>query len=366
MSKKDPVLTSRRQFVKAVGAGSAMLAAPAFFLGCQTDSKTAKKTVVIGKGEHRYECLHDWGELPTGHEYGGASHGIAIDSAGRIYVTHHGKPGSIFVFDPEGQFVRAMGKEFMEGEHAVGHGIDIRKDGGEEFLYLSPNNDTYGFAKMTLMGELVWQKDRNTIARDSGLYEKKGEAEARFRATNVNFAPDGGYYLGDGYGSGYIHRYDKNDKYIDSFGGAGEEDGKFRTPHGHWLDDRDGTPKLVVCDRANKRLQFFDLEGKYLSKLEGFLFPADVDIQGDIMIVPDLHCRITVLDRNNNVLVQLGEDEEWRQKALADEFKMRGQRERWQPGKFIHPHDACFDKDGNIFVAEWVKTGRITKLRKVS
>jgi hypothetical protein len=62
---------------------------------------------------------------------------------------------------------------------------------------------------------------------------------------------------------------------------------------------------------------------------------------------------------------QLGDDEAWRAKALAG-FKMRGQRDQWQPGKFVHPHDACFDKDGNIFVAEWVQTGRVTKLRKVS
>jgi len=27
-------------------------------------------------------------------------------------------------------------------------------------------------------------------------------------------------------------------------------------------------------------------------------------------------------------------------------------------GKFVHPHDACFDKDGNIYVVEWVSTGR--------
>jgi hypothetical protein len=38
----------------------------------------------------------------------------------------------------------------------------------------------------------------------------------------------------------------------------------------------------------------------------------------------------------------------------------------WQPGKFLHPHDACFDAAGNIFVAEWVHTGRITKLRKLA
>ena len=325
-------------------------------------SRTSAKNVVIGEGEYRYECIHDWGQLPSGHDYGGASHGVAIDSAGRVYITHHGTPGSIFVFDPDGKFVRAMGAEFMEKGHGVGHGIDIRRDSSEEYLYLAPNNRSFGFAKMTLDGEVVWQKDRDTIARDSGVYEQK---DARFRATNINFSPDGGYFLGDGYGSGYIHRYDKYDRYITSFGGSGTEAGLFRTPHGQWLDERSGDPKVVVCDRANKRLQYFKLDGTYLSQLEGFLFPADIDIQGDLMLVPDLHCRVTLLDKENKVITQLGEDEAWRKKAL-DGFKMRGQRENWQPGKFIHPHDACFDHDGNIFVVEWVKTGRVTKLRKVT
>ncbi len=43
----------------------------------------------------------------------------------------------------------------------------------------------------------------------------------------------------------------------------------------------------------------------------------------------------------------------------------RGPREEFIPGQFICPHGACFDHDGNIFVAEWVEVGRVTKLRKV-
>ena len=39
---------------------------------------------------------------------------------------------AIVVFDPAGKFVRTFGKEY----HGGGHGIDIRKEGGEEFLYL--------------------------------------------------------------------------------------------------------------------------------------------------------------------------------------------------------------------------------------
>jgi len=36
------------------------------------------------------------------------------------------------------------------------------------------------------------------------------------------------------------------------------------------------------------------------------------------------------------------------------------------PGQFVNPHGACFDHAGNIFVAEWVEIGRVTKLRKLA
>jgi hypothetical protein len=41
-------------------------------------------------------------------------------------------------------------------------------------------------------------------------------------------------------------------------------------------------------------------------------------------------------------------------------------RDKFIPGQFMCPHGACFDRDGNIFVAEWVEVGRVTKLRKVA
>ena len=149
-----------------------------------------------------------------------------------------------------------------------------------------------------------------------------------------------------------------------TIGGGGNGPGQFRTPHGQWLDTRDGIPKLAVCDRANKRLQWFDMEGKHLKTLDGFLFPADIDVQGEIMLVPDLHARITLLDKEDKVITHLGDDPEWRKVALSKGFL--GKRDQWKAGRFVHPHDACFDKDGNIFVVEWVSTGRVTKLRKVS
>jgi hypothetical protein len=61
--------------------------------------------------------------------------------------------------------------------------------------------------------------------------------------------------------------------------------------------------------------------------------------------------------------VQLGYDPKWTEEVKK--FVIRGNEKLWQPGKFVHPHDACFDRDGNIFVTEWVQTGRVSLLKKV-
>jgi hypothetical protein len=67
----------------------------------------------------------------------------------------------------------------------------------------------------------------------------------------------------------WIHKYDKEHKYLKSFAGPGSEPGKCRTPHGLLLDTRVTPPVLLVADRENGRLQSFDLDGKFLSVIAG-------------------------------------------------------------------------------------------------
>jgi DNA-binding beta-propeller fold protein YncE len=354
----------RRDFLKQTGATALVSSLGAPFI--HASDKSSSRNPVVGSGEHRYECHHNWGDVP-GHIHWFETHGTAVDKAGLIYITHRAggdKPKSpdeaqdtVVVFDPDGKFVRSFGRAW----HGGGHGIDIREEGGEEFLYLSQMMPVNLLVKTSLMGEVVWIKQKPDESH------KYGDPNARFAPTNVAFSPDGGFFLADGYGSNYIHLYDKDAKYVRTFGGTGEAPGQFRTPHGLWLDDRkQDEPKLVVADRANARLQVFPV-GRDMpeSIVREVSFPAHFDTRGQILLVPDLHARVSLFDARNQVIAHLGYDPEWTKQVLEG-FKMRTQPERWEAGRFIHPHDACFDHDGNIFVAEWVATGRISKLRKLS
>jgi hypothetical protein len=306
--------------------------------------------------------LHNWGELPA-HVQWGETHGVAVDEAGFMYIKHRNRAetpmDAIVVFDPAGKYVTSFGKEY----HAGGHGIDIRKEGGVEYLYLCDVNKRQVIKSVLTADRKEEQIWKMCFPLEPGVYQKVSQ----FSPTNVAFAPDGGFYVADGYGSHYIHQYDKNARWVRTWGGAGKEPGQMQTPHGIWLDDRPRRePSLVVADRANARLQYFTLDGKPLGFVTVVSFPAHFDIRGIELLVPDLHARVSIFDKDNKVIVHLGYDPDWTKLVLADNFAMRSQPSRWEPGRFIHPHDACYDKDGNIFVVEWVPTGRISKLRKVS
>lgn len=356
---------SRRRFLTTAAAGTAAsLAVPAVITASKTDS-----LVVVGQGDHRYEAIHDWAQLPDPFRWQ-TTHNVAIDREGLVYVIHEGhadKPDhpAIFVFDDQGRLVRSFGSEFQGG----GHGIEVRQENDQEFLYVCAYQQVKAFAKLDLKGEVVWRKGApmkaGIYAEGEDTHPQKVWGRDRFMPTNFAFLPDGDFFLADGYGSYYIHRYDKDGNWKSCFAGPGEGKGKFDTPHGLWIDSRPGRqPQLIVTDRAHHTLQYLTLDGQHIETLEGYGLPANFDTFGELMVVPELVARVSILGADNQVIAQLGEDTD---RIRADaQFKIRADATLWKPGRFVHPHDACFDHEGNIFVAEWVATGRVTKLRRLS
>lgn len=355
---------SRRRFLSA----SASLAGAAILSGAPAVATTSRtfSEIMIGEGDYRYRVHHAFPQLPDKYTWQ-TTHNVAVDKAGNLYVIHEGRRDqkehpSIFVFDAEGKFIRAFGSQFQGG----GHGIEVRDEGGTEFLYVAAYQQVKCFTKMTLAGEIVWLKK---APMESGLYAPGEDTSTEaswnrkgFLPTNFAFLDDGGFLLADGYGTFAIHRYDKNANWVSCFGGAGEGKGTFNTAHGLWVDNRPGrTPSIVVTDRAHDTLQIFSMDGVYQETLTGFGLPANVDTWQNLMMVPELKACVSLLNEKNEVVARLGLAVD----RLNEVKNLRGQPDQWLDGQFVHPHDACFAPNGDIFVAEWVGTGRITKLVRV-
>jgi hypothetical protein len=362
MSRPNSVRRSRRRFLKSAAAAAAVtVAAPAVITQAKGDC-----TTLLGNDDHRFEVQHAFPQLPAKYSWQ-TTHNVAVDKAGNLYVIHEGRRElkdhpSIFVFSPDGTFIRAFGSQFQGG----GHGLEVHQEGGEEFLYVCAYQHLKTLAKLTLKGETVWQKfapmKSGVYAEGEDTTPEKIWGRNRFLPTNFAFLPDGDVLLVDGYGAYCVHRYDTNGNWKSHFGAPGQGKGTFNLPHGIWVDSR-GTrePTLIVCDRAHHKVQILSLDGKHLSTLDGFGLPANADTWNDLVVIPELHARVTLLDAENKVAAQLGDDV----KRVTTQQGIRTDPSSWIDGKFVHPHDACFAADGSIFVAEWVGSGRISRLKRL-
>jgi DNA-binding beta-propeller fold protein YncE len=319
-------------------------------------SKTTQ-TAVLGSGIHTYEVVPNWGPLPDGRKYGN-THGVCETADGRIFI-HNASPTGDCVceFTSEGKFIRSWGKEFFPGAH----GMQLRKEAGEEFLYFATTSN-YNVVKTNLKGERVFVIGYPKEARNA-----QGQpcypAEDKYCPTNIAFHPtDGSFYVADGYGSNYVHHFDAKGNYLRTWGGTGSDAGLMKCPHGIWCDTRDaGNPMIVVADRANVRLQWFTLDGKHLKTMDKELrHPCHFDQRGDDLLIPDLKGRLTILDKDNRLITHLGDNPDERKRANNGVPS-----DQLVPGQFCSPHQAIWDRAGNIYCVEWLNYGRVTKLRRV-
>jgi len=303
--------------------------------------------ILMGAESHRYAWSSGWGASQEG-EYGNTHGCVAVDSAGRIWFNTDTEK-ALIVLNRDGSVHKAFGKEFAGGLH----GMTIRTEGEEEYVYLA-HTSRQEVIKATMDGEVVWKIG---IPTESGHYPDPN----RYRPTDVSVAPDGSVFVADGYGSSWVHKFSSEGKYLLSIGGPGTEPGKFRTPHGLFVDDRGEEPVLLVADRENGRMQVFDLDGNHKQVVKGMLRrPCNVVPSGKDLVIPDLAGRVTILNEKYELICQLGDQPEPGLRANNGVA-----RDKWADGNFTAPHGAAADTEGNIYVVDWNFLGRITRLERL-
>ena len=319
----------------------------------------SSRLAVTGSGGHVYRVRHDWGNLPPRISYGN-THAVQVDADGLVYIHHtvHRSSQSdhaVVVFDLEGAFVDSWGSQFAGGAH----GMQLVREGSEEFFYFCDVRRCI-VQKTDLKGNVLLTLG---FPMESPAYERN---EARltpsWKPTNLAVADNGDICVADGYGSSFVVVYDRDGRYKTTFGGGRSDGvGQLNCPHGIAIDRRSGKQEVLVADRLNRRLQYFDLDGNHLRFGDGVDLPCHFDFAADgTLLIPDLARRVTLMDGGNRVLTHLGVGpDDWEQRRELE-------REHFPDGAFVCPHGACFGPEGDIFVTEWVEVGRVTRLEKVS
>ncbi|MCG5052994.1 MAG: hypothetical protein KA712_08535 [Myxococcales bacterium] len=306
----------------------------------------AKPGVKVGQGPHRYEWVEGWPKLPPGMNVGQTHGDVVIDSKDRVFFSVD-TGNALFMADPEGRILRVFGQDLAAGIHGMRL---VKEANGREVIWLA-HLGRHEVIKISLTGETLLTipfPDRRGIYRTAEEY----------RPTAVDVAPNGDVYVVDGYGRYWLHRFDNEGNYVQSWNGSEGQAGPFREPHGVGIDLRGATPQVVVADRANHRLQRFALDGTYLGQVEeGLRRPSKIVARGRDLLVVDLEGRVTLFDESYRVTAHLGDNSnpELRGKYAVPPAE-------WRPGEFNAPHGAAWDSQGNLYVAEWNAYGRINKL----
>jgi hypothetical protein len=344
---------SRRTFLGAAGATALATvgAMPAEAESPNADGDRVQGDSWTGNGEWSYRIVADWGKLPAGTAFGGTHGAIAQDKAGHVYVSTQSETG-VLVYGSDGVLIKTIAGDFPE-IHSMVHA----EEGGVEYLYATVQKGTpkenWLFIKLKTDGTVV---QKITAPQEAGF-----KTPNEWRLTAAVPGPDGSIFIANGYGDSRIFRFDSKGQYKTSYGGKGNTEGLFDCSHGMSVDTRYDQPLLLVCDRENRRLCHFDFDGKFVRTVTQHLRrPCQVSFYGDYAVVSELEGRATILDRDNVPVAFLGDNPQKAQWAKYDlEPREIG------AAYFSAAHGCFFDRGANIYISDWNRTGRVTKLARM-
>ena len=255
----------------------------------------------------------------------------------------------MLVYQPDGKLVKTIAPE-CQGFHAMA----IRKEAGKTVIYgaqFNGNKPPQRVCKIDTEGKILLEIPNAATGEVPGGWGG---------LTAVTVAPDGSIFAATGYGANIVHKFDAAGKLLKSFGSKGADEKQFNTSHGLAIDTRFGDARLLVADREKRRLVHFDLEGNWMGvHAVNLRRPCSISILGETVAVAELEARVTILDKTGTPVAFLGDNPNPAQWA---NFGVSPQEQ--QLGIFTAPHGLSFDKSGNLYVQDWNKTGRITKLMK--
>lgn len=281
-------------------------------------------------GEFAYEYVADFAKnLPTHDKYASVAGGFC-DKHDNLYLEVRGVPNPLVQLDPDGNWVRdfgagaivvchfgiatpddtfmmtdipmhvvrefdANGKVLMEmGTRGKGSDSGFNGRFYEEQRRLGNYYPPEPYMRIPGLTALT-EAERHTIKRMAGPFN---------RPTDVAMDSKGDIYVSDGYGNVAVHRFSRDGKLIKSWGGFGDEPGKFLMVHAVTVDSKD---QIWVCDRDLNAVHVFDNEGNVLAYCKGNLGqPSGIVADKDYIYVVGRGGYLTIFNPDFEVVAQIG------------------------------------------------------------
>jgi DNA-binding beta-propeller fold protein YncE len=276
-----------------------------------------------------HHVVQDWAQLPKGWNFGECS-GVAIDRDDNVWVFNRGAH-PVIQFDKSGKLLQA----WTEVPVTAAHGLRVDREGNIWTVDVAAHR----VLKFTPGGHLLMM-----IGQVGGSPGTNDTKDGFNRPTNLAFAPNGDFFVSDGYANSRVVRYNKDGEHITHWGQKGAGDGEFNLVHDVALDSQG---RVYVADRNNQRVQIFDQNGKFLGKWTDVGEPWGLDYiarENALYMCDGANNRIVKLNLDGQILG-----------VLSSYGKVQG--------KLDFPHSIAVDSTGAIYVAE-IKNWRVQKFIK--
>jgi DNA-binding beta-propeller fold protein YncE len=264
--------------------------------------------------------------LPAGTNMG-APASVAFDSRGHMIVLNRG-PVPVMEFDADGNFIRAFG----EGLFTRSHGLKIDREGN----IWATDVGAHTVMKLSPQGQVLLTLGTKGQA---GEWSEGAEWSHFNEPNDVAIGANGDIFVVQGHTAGRgdprVLKFDKNGKFLKTWGGRGTEPGQFTVAHGIAIDSKG---LLWVTDRENQRVQVFDQDGKFVRQLKYAGLPCGLVIGSDsIYMVNGFAGQLLRLDLNGTVLAATGKPG----KGL---------------GEFGEAHFLTVSPKGDVYIADTVNS----------
>lgn len=291
-----------------------------------SNSRASNAELVFRNGDFAYKLNTEWAKWPD-HLVGVPVAGGCCDKDDNIWVTTRWNDHPVLMLDKDGNFVKDIGKGLFSNLH----GIFVTPAGT---LLCADASTHHVVREITVDGELVRDFGNFDVPGDSGFdpdiwmnLKRRGvlpcdapyDVDLEFyeglktivragepfnKPTRMIMASTGEYFACDGYGNAAVHKFDKDGKYVKTWGGPGYDVGQYRLPHGIWADKLD---RIWVADRENNRVHVYDTDGNQIGMVDELnLRPAEVWSDENYVYIGEVDGGVSILDMDMNVICQIG------------------------------------------------------------